>query len=121
MIKKIILVLGLVLILAPAPSVGAINAFDGCSGNSDSKVCRASGEGEAAGNRLMRNVVNTLMLILGAVSTIMIVIGGIRYASSHGDSNQIAAAKNTILYAVIGLVVAILASAVVNFVLERLG
>ena len=47
----------------------------------------------------------------------MIVIGGMRYVLSGGDSNQITAAKNTILYAIIGIVVAILAYAAVNFVI----
>jgi hypothetical protein len=47
----------------------------------------------------------------------MIVIGGIKYTTSNGDSSAITSAKNTILYSVVGLVVAILAFAIVNFVL----
>jgi hypothetical protein len=47
----------------------------------------------------------------------MIVIGGIRYTTSNGDSAGITSAKNTILYAVVGLIVALLAYAIVNFVL----
>jgi multisubunit Na+/H+ antiporter MnhB subunit len=55
--------------------------------------------------------------VLGAIAVIMIVIGGIRYTLSNGESAAITGAKNTILYAVIGLVVALLAYAIVNFVL----
>lgn len=63
-------------------------------------------------------ITNVLLFIIGAIAVIMIVIGGMRYVLSGGDSNQITAAKNTILYAIVGIIVAILAYAVVNFVLE---
>lgn len=66
---------------------------------------------------LIKKVVNLLLWAIGIVSVIMIIIGGIRYAISNGDSNQVTAAKNTIMYAVIGLVIAIFAYAIVNFVL----
>ncbi len=66
---------------------------------------------------LIKKVVNLLLWAIGIISVIMIIIGGIRYAISNGDSNQVTAAKNTIMYAVIGLVIAIFAYAIVNFVL----
>ncbi len=62
-------------------------------------------------------IVNVLLFIIGAISVIMLIIGGIRYTVSAGDGNSVTAAKNTILYAIIGLVVAFLAFAVVNWVL----
>lgn len=65
-------------------------------------------------------ITNVLLFIIGAIAVIMIVIGGMRYVLSGGDSNQITAAKNTILYAIVGIIVAILAYAVVNFVLSSL-
>lgn len=64
----------------------------------------------------IKTVVNIMLFILGAIAVIMIIIGGIRYAISNGDASSIKAAKDTILYAVIGLVVAIMAYAIVNFV-----
>lgn len=67
---------------------------------------------------LIKNIVNILLFVLGAIAVIMIVIGGIRYTLSNGDSSAITGAKNTILYAVVGLVVALLAYAIVNFVLD---
>ena len=63
---------------------------------------------------------SVLLFIVGAIAVIMIVIGGIKYTISQGDSSAITSAKNTILYSVIGLVVAILAYAIVNFVVDRL-
>ncbi|AKM80616.1 TPA: hypothetical protein DDX46_00200 [Candidatus Saccharibacteria bacterium] len=75
--------------------------------------------GDNAGMSLedgIKNVVNVLLFLLGAIAVIMIIIGGIRYATSNGDSGAIKGAKDTILYAVIGLIVAILAYAIVNFV-----
>lgn len=63
-------------------------------------------------------ITNVLLFIIGAIAVIMIVIGGMRYVLSGGDSSQITAAKNTILYAIIGIIVAILAYAAVNFVIS---
>lgn len=63
-------------------------------------------------------ITNVLLFIIGAISVIMIVIGGLRYVISGGDSAQVTGAKNTILYAVVGLVVALLAYAIINFVLS---
>ena len=61
-------------------------------------------------------ITNVLLFIIGAISVIMIVIGGLRYVISGGDAKQVDAAKNTILYAIIGIIVALLAYAAVNFV-----
>lgn len=76
-----------------------------------------TGTGDTKLGPLIKNIVNILLFVLGAIAVIMIVIGGIRYTLSNGDSSAITGAKNTILYAVIGLVVALLAYAIVNFVL----
>ncbi len=66
----------------------------------------------------IKTIVNMMLFILGAIAVIMIIIGGIRYATSNGDASNIKAAKDIVLYAVVGLVVAILAYAIVNFVLD---
>ena len=66
---------------------------------------------------IFRTVTNVLLFIIGAVSVIMLIIGGFRYVVSQGDQQQVQSAKNTILYAVVGIVVAILAYAAVNFVI----
>ena len=85
---------------------------DGVDKSSGTKKTTSLGE-------LIRKVVDVLLFVLGAIAVIMIVIGGIRYTISQGDSAAVTSAKNTILYAVIGLVVALLAYAIVHFVVGQ--
>jgi hypothetical protein len=59
--------------------------------------------------------------VVGVVSVIMIIIGGFKYIISSGDSANVTSAKNTILYAIIGLVVVLLAQIIVRFVIARVG
>ena len=65
-------------------------------------------------------ITNVLLFLLGAVAVIMLVIGGFKYVVSNGNAEQIKSAKNTIMYAIIGLVVAIVAYAVVSWVVDKL-
>jgi len=69
---------------------------------------------------LFQVLANTLIFIIGAIAVIMLIIGGIRYVVSGGNDNAVAGAKNTILYAIIGIAVAFLAYAAVNFVIGQL-
>ena len=64
-----------------------------------------------------RTITNVMLYLIGAISVIMLIIGGLRYVVSGGDSTAVQNAKNTILYAVVGIIVAILAYAVVSFVI----
>lgn len=72
-------------------------------------------------NGIIKTVVGVMMFILGALSVIMIIYSGIQYVISAGDSGKITKAKNTLIYSIVGLVVAIFAYAIVNFVLTELG
>lgn len=65
-----------------------------------------------------RTITNVLLYLVGAISVIMLIVGGLRYVISGGDSTAVQNAKNTILYAIVGIVVAILAYAVVDFVIN---
>lgn len=76
---------------------------------------RLTGEGG-----IFTTIVNVLLFIVGAIAVIMLIIGGIRYVVSGGDSGNVTAAKNTILYAIVGIVIAVLAYAIVNWVLAAL-
>ncbi|MGB3945216.1 MAG: hypothetical protein WBK76_00030 [Candidatus Saccharimonadales bacterium] len=67
---------------------------------------------------IFRTITNVLLFILGAISVIMIIIGGLRYVISGGNATAVTAAKNTILYAIVGVIVALLAYAIINFVLD---
>lgn len=64
-------------------------------------------------------ITNILLFIIGAISVVMIIVGGIRYVTSAGDSSKIKAAKDTIMYSVVGLVVALIAYAIVRFVINQ--
>ena len=69
---------------------------------------------------IFKTVVNIMLFVIGALSVIMLIWGGIRYATSAGNSAAVTSAKNTIMYALIGLIVAFLAFAVVNWVLSAI-
>ena len=62
-------------------------------------------------------IINVILGAVGFIAVVMIIIGGISYTTSAGDSARVKKAKDTILYGVIGLVIALLAFAIVNFVL----
>lgn len=66
---------------------------------------------------VITTITNTLLFVVGALAVIMIIVGGIRYATSGGNASNVTAAKNTILYAIVGLIIAFLAFAAVNWVL----
>ncbi len=87
------------------------------AGQIQSGVNSTGGAGATPLGTQLKNIVNVLLYILGAIAVIMIVVGGIRYVTSGGDSGAVSGAKNTILYSVVGLIVAILAYAIVNFVI----
>jgi hypothetical protein len=112
-----ILVASLSLAVMAAPLVSA--SFDGgVQGGADS----ARGDDQTTElfgqTGIFRTITNVLLFILGAISVIMIIIGGLRYVVSGGNSTAVTAAKNTILYAIVGVIVALLAYAIVNFVLD---
>lgn len=111
-------VLGLGMVTAPAYAATCSSAKD-CVQSGVDKAGGTSSKGDIGA--LIKTIVNVLLFILGAVAVIMIVIGGLKYTVSNGDSSAVTSAKNTILYAVIGLIVALLASAIVNFVIKNIG
>jgi hypothetical protein len=99
----------------PSQSVAAINVFQQCSSNAGSAVCGAKNDSASS---MITTVINTLLYVLGMIAVLMIVIGGIRYTTSNGDSSAVKGAKDTILYAIVGLIIAMLAYAIVNFVVK---
>lgn len=63
-------------------------------------------------------ILNVMLYIVSITAVIMVVVGGIKYTTSGGDSNKIQSAKNTITYAIVGLVIAIFAWAIINWVVK---
>lgn len=114
------IIAGLGVAVQPVGNVAAINVLkEQCSGGAtgSKSVCEAAAKDDATG--MTKIVINTMLFVLGFLSVIMIVVGGVRYTTSAGDASRVKAAKDTIMYSVVGLVVALLAFAIVNFVLER--
>lgn len=103
--------------IVASPAAHAVDIYQACSGAAESEVCASSGDNV---NGFIKNIVNALLFIIGALAVVMIIVGAIRYVASAGNSSQTSAAKNTILYAVVGLLLAVFAFAIVNFVLTRL-
>ena len=69
-------------------------------------------------NGVFNRLTSTILLIVGFISVIMLVYGGLRYILSGGDSKKVTDAKNTVLYAIIGLIISLLSYAIVKFVLN---
>jgi len=69
-------------------------------------------------NSLLRKIINIFSALIGVVAVIMIIFGGFRYITSGGNDTSVTSAKNTILYAIIGLVIVALAQLMVRFVLK---
>ncbi|QHN42268.1 hypothetical protein GII36_00105 [Candidatus Mycosynbacter amalyticus] len=120
--KQIFLTIAVVVGLAGgtllfASHADALNAWGACSNGGSGAVCSASGSDDFS--KTMQNIINMMLYVLGVIAVIAIIIGGIRYATANGDASHIKQAKDTILYAVIGLIVAIMAGAIVNFVVGR--
>ena len=86
------------------------------SGN-DCPVNGIQGENKVMG--IIKQVINVTSLLVGAICVLMIIFGGFRYMISGGDSSGVSSAKNTILYAVVGLVIVLMAQALVRFVFAR--
>ena len=102
------------------PAVSAANGINICSdGNENSVYCQNKDKGKDQVNGIIKTIVEVLLTAVGAISIIMIVIGGIMFALSSGDAQKAAKARNTVLYAVVGLAVSLFASAIVNFVFNR--
>lgn len=110
---SIFAIVGFGLIAAP---VGAVEVFEGCDQNPSAAVCQSRNDDASS---MIRTAINTALMVLGMISVLMIVIGGIRYTTSNGESAKVKGAKDTIIYSVVGLVVAIMAYTIVNFVVGR--
>jgi len=102
-----------------SPSVYALDEADtACTGIE--AAGGSCGAGEAELNSVVQAVINILLYVIGIASVIVLIVGGIRYVVSGGDQQAVAGAKNTIIYAIVGLIVAVLAYAAVNYVFSKL-
>lgn len=118
-IAAVLMTVGLGGVAMISPAYAADNIKD-CVGKVDCDAIKGDSEGVFGKNDLMgtlTTIINVIVGMVGFVAVAMIVMGGISYATSQGDAAKTKKAMNTILYGVVGLVVALLAFAIVNFVL----
>ena len=95
----------------------SINAGTNAAFGSDKCSVTSSSNSNLSIATIAKNAVNILSLIVGIIAVIMIVYGGLRYITSGGDSGNVGNAKNTIIYAIVGLLIVALAQVIVHFVL----
>ena len=98
-------------------------ADDICSSNVADSVKEAAGCNGTSSDGLPNaviNIINVIIGLIGIVAVIFIIVGGVRYMTSIGDAGKVKKARDTILYAVIGLIICILAFAIVNFVIDKI-
>ena len=126
--KRFLTSLGVLMLLTmPLVAVSPVFAASATStDNPTQEVCNGIGLTSTSGGcgdngaqfaSVMTNIINLLLIIIGVVAVVMIIIAGFNFITSGGDSNKVAAAKSTIIYAVIGLIVVAFAEIIVHFVI----
>ena len=97
---------------------GVLNAQGVCVYNGAAvDVSRCAGENSL--NRIITTIINILSVVVGIVAVIMVIVGGFKFITSGGDSAKVTSARNTIIYALIGLIIVALAQVMVKFVLTK--
>lgn len=94
------------------------NLSGNTTGGAPATACTTD-NGDTNLNKVITLVINTFSVIVGFISVVMIIYGGFRYITSGGDSTKVGNGRNTILYALIGLVLVALAQIIVHFVLAK--
>lgn len=128
LLKTQLLIAGLsLLFLFPAVGLAATTDIQNnmCGGanlslESGGKCKGTTEKAESDINKLISQIVNVLSIIVGIVAVIMIIYGGFRYITSGGESGSVTTAKNTILYAILGLVIVAIAQFIVKFILHKI-
>ncbi len=106
------------------PTGNCVSQGSGLNGNFDPNGTCVPADTQAQNSsadltNTFRFIVNVFSVIVGVIAVVMIIYGGLRYITSGGDSGKITNAKNTIIYAVIGLIIVALAQFIVQFVLGK--
>lgn len=109
-------------VLAPAVAYADITS-DLCSGSSfdtsGNGTCNQDSNNGAGIDTILKKVIQIFSIIVGFVAVVMIIVGGIKYITSGGNDSSVAGAKNTIIYAVIGLIIVALSQVLVHYVLNN--
>ncbi len=85
----------------------------------DKTGCAPSATAGTGLSDLIKKIINIFSVIVGVIAVVMIIVGGLKYITSGGDSSNVSGAKNTIIYAIVGLIIVALAQFIVHFVLSN--
>ena len=122
--KKILKLILPILVVGVIAITGAMGALDASAitlqEGAEAARCDGCPKNLFGETGVFKQITNTILYIVGIIAVIMLIIGGIRYVISGGDAKKVTDAKNTVLYAIIGLVICFLAFAIVNFVISAL-
>jgi hypothetical protein len=128
-LQALVMVFGLGSASIAAVAISAAPAYAACTGDPTTDGIAGGAECSKTASQnanlfgtggIFNVIANVLIFLVGAIAVIYLIIGGLRYVISGGDSKAVTAAKDTILYAVIGIVVAVISYALVNFVITSL-
>lgn len=117
-----VVAMGLQALPVAATGTGKIRCPNGESAD-DLTKCNGISGNNLNNNNLMttlNQIINVVIGVIGFIAVVVIILGGVQYTTSAGDSGKVKTAKNTIMYGIIGLVIALLAYSIVNFVLSSL-
>jgi hypothetical protein len=114
-----VLVSGVGTLAAPALVQAASPKNTVCTTLGSDASCNKKPDGDVDINSVITTAIKLMTAIVGIFSVIMIIFAGFKYVTSGGDANKTASAKNTIIYAIVGLVIVALAQAIVKFVLNK--
>ena len=123
LIATFALVLG---VFSPVPALAGTNVFnDACNkpGTQNSAICKDKGTTTnplTGSNGLIVKVTKIIATVAGAAAVLIIIISGLRYVLSNGDTAQATNARNSILYALVGLIVIIIAASIISLVMSKL-
>ncbi len=113
-VASLLIIISVTVLVAPPAFVAA---------DAKGQVCNAVGGCDGGGaeiGRVIKEIINLLSAVGGIIAVFMIIIGGFKYMTSGGDSNGAANARNTIIYAAVGLIIVAFAQIIVRFVLQNL-
>jgi hypothetical protein len=114
--------------VSPPVSVAAYSTFSGCDAKADPQTANAtactdqnpSTDPISGSGGILLHATQIISYIAGAAAIILLILGGIRYITSGGDASNVKSAKDTVLYALIGIAIVVIAQTLIAFVLDKL-
>jgi cellobiose-specific phosphotransferase system component IIC len=105
-------------IVSAAPQCGSGQVYNKSLKLCETKVTSGNLPKVDANQSTIKNILSIVIGILGAITLLMVVLSGFRYVLSNGEPEKIAKAKNALIYALIGLIIALSAQAIVSFIVK---